>query len=254
MIRFDPDMSLSVAIGNFLYRNAFPLYKPLYTLFKNRQDAFEISLLEKYVRKNDVVLDIGANIGFYALILSKLVGEKGLVHCFEPDATNFRHLRNTTGSLKNVGIHQKAVGPKTEKIKIYTSRSLNVDHRTYKPEEYDQELEIEAVSIDDHLGKGNKADLIKMDIQGFEMQAVAGMQKTLDSNPGIKIISEFWPYGLRSAGSSVSEYYKFLEDKGFEVFLLKENRLEKLSAQKVKDMEGLGKEIYFNIFAQRPNV
>lgn len=252
-------MSFSIKLGNFLFKNAFLLYKPLYTRFKNKQDAFEIELLKKHIRKGDTVLDIGANIGYYALKLSEIVGKNGSVHCFEPDKKNFNYLEKATAHLKNIFISNKAVGPKTEKIKIYTSKNLNVDHRTYQPEDYDEAIEIDAVSIDDYcstlLSKGNgKLDFIKMDIQGFEMHAVQGMQKTLEKNPEIKLISEFWPYGLEKSGSSVSAYFQFLTEKGFHCYLLNKNSLEKLDPKKVKSLEGLGEEHYFNILASRNNV
>jgi FkbM family methyltransferase len=247
-------MSFSIKFGNFLYKNAFALYKPLYTLFKNKQDIFEIELLKKYIHKNDVVLDIGANIGFYALILSDLCGENGKVHCFEPDKTNFGHLEKACGKRNNISLVNKAVSSKTETLKIYTSKNLNVDHRTYKPEEYDQEIEIEATSIDEYLGKDLKVDLVKMDIQGFEMQAIQGMTKMLEYNKDIKIISEFWPYGLRKAGSSVNIYYDYLSSLGFTCYLLEKSSLQKLSGQKVAELEPLGEEYYFNIFASRSDV
>ena len=252
-------MSFSIKLGNFLYKNAFVVYKPLYTSFKNRQDAFEVKLLEKHIKPGDVVLDIGANIGYYALILSKLTGQKGRVHCFEPDKKNFKHLENATVSFANIFINNKAAGPNNENLKIYTSKNLNVDHRTYKPEEYDQELEIEAVSMDDYISKkdpaeGGRVDFIKMDIQGFEMHAVQGMQRLLKRNTDIKIISEFWPYGLKKAGSSVTDYFKFLTELGFNCYLLQKKSLEKLSLEKVSELEGLGEELYFNIFASRSDV
>jgi len=246
--------SLSIKLGNFLYRNAFALYKPMYNAFKRKQDAFEINLLKKYIHENYIVLDIGANIGFYANILSQLVGEKGEVHCFEPDNTNFLHLKKNCSQLQNVKLNNKAVGPKTEKLKIYTSKELNVDHRTYKPEEYEEEIEIDAVSIDDYLGDNKKADFIKMDIQGFEMQALKGMHKTLEQNKEIKIISEFWPYGLRTAGSSVIEYYNLLTEKGFSCYIFKKDKLEKLSLKTVTELEPLGVEHYFNILVTRTDV
>ena len=151
--------------------------------------------------------------------------------------------------------YNKAVSSKTEKIKIYTSKNLNVDHRTYKPDEYDQEFEIDAVSIDDFLFENlNKIDFIKIDIQGFEMQAIKGLIKTLNSNTNIKIISEFWPYGLRKSGSSVSEYFNFLDDNGFNCYLLNKNSMQKLDIEKVQALEKSGEEHYFNIFAKRSNV
>lgn len=244
--------SFSIKLGNFLYKTSFPLYKKMYSVFKNKQDAFEIELLKKHIKPGDTVLDIGANIGFYATILSDIVGEKGKIHCFEPDTTNFNHLKKTTVSYKNIIINNKAVGPKTEKLKIYTSKELNVDHRTYKPEEYDQEIEIDAVSIDDYL-KGAKVDFIKMDIQGFEMEAMKGMKETLKNNPNVKMISEFWPYGLKKAGSSLRDYFVLLKELNFNVEILKENKLEILNLETVLKLEPLGEEHYFNIFIS-PNV
>lgn len=244
--------SFSIKLGNFLYKTSFPLYKKMYSVFKNKQDAFEIELLKKHIKKGNTVLDIGANIGFYATILSDIVGENGKIHCFEPDATNFVHLKKETSSYTNIIINNKAVGPKTEKIKIYTSKELNVDHRTYKPEQYDKEIEIDAVSIDEYMA-GTRVDFIKMDIQGFEMEAMKGMKETLKKNPNVKMISEFWPYGLKKAGSSVRDYFTLLKELDFKIEILKENKLEVLTLEKVLQLEPLDEEHYFNILVT-PNV
>lgn len=248
-------MSLKIKFGNFLYKYAFTIYKPLYKFFKNKQDAFEIDLLKNYIKKDYTVLDIGANIGFYANIISEIIGEKGKVICFEPDTKNFKYLEESTKIKNNIIIYNKAVSSKSEKIKIYTSKNLNVDHRTYKPDDYDQEIEIDAVSIDDFLFESfNKIDFIKIDIQGYEMQAIKGMLKTLNSNINIKIISEFWPHGLNKSGSSVIEYFNFLDNNGFNCYILNKNSMQKLNIEKVQSLENLGEDHYFNIFATRSNV
>lgn len=250
--------SLSIALGNFLYKNCFPIYKLTYKSFKEKQDAFEISLMKKYIKAGDTVLDIGANIGFYAEILSTIVGEKGKVHCFEPDVTNFSHLKNRCQKLSNVQINNKAVSEKTETIKIYTSKKLNVDHRTYKPDEYDQEIDIFAIGIDEYLSvdyaqDDNKVNFIKMDIQGFEMSAVKGMTNTLQS-PHLKMLSEFWPYGMRKAGTSVLEYYHFLKQYNFYIYLIENNQLIELTEDKVKTFLELPETTYMNIFASKDRV
>ncbi|MBA4241388.1 MAG: hypothetical protein C0448_11720 [Sphingobacteriaceae bacterium] len=245
--------SFSIALGNFLYKNCFPIYKLTYKSFKEKQDAFEISLMKKHIKAGDTVLDIGANIGFYAEILSGIVGDKGHVHCFEPDATNFTHLKNRCAQLSNVRINNKAVSDKTETIKIYTSKKLNVDHRTYKPDEYDQEIDIHAISIDEYLSPNTEVNFIKMDIQGFEMSAVKGMTKTLQS-PHLKMLSEFWPYGMRKAGTSVLDYFHFLKQYHFHIYLIDNNQLVELTEEKVKTFLNLPETTYMNIFASKNRV
>jgi len=243
-------MSLAARLGHLLYKVAFPIYRPLYAFYKTRSDAFELAQLREHVRPGDVVLDIGANIGFYSRILSDLVGPNGKVHCFEPDRQNFHHLEEAARGLSNLTINFKAVAPSSGKLKIYTSKSYNVDHRTYEPEQYDQAIEIDAISMDDYIGDG-RVDFIKMDIQGFEMEAVRGMEGVLARNPNIKILSEFWPYGLRKAGSSTSAYYRYLSDRGFGCYLLKDNSLARLSEADAVKLDSLGQASYFNLFARR---
>jgi len=247
-------MSFSIRLGNLLYNRAFFAYQPLYTLFKHRQDRPEIELLKKVVKPGAVVADIGANIGFYAKILAKLCGNAGEVHCFEPDRINFRHLAAAMGGLENVTINHKAVAANSGKLKIYLSKELNVDHRTYEPEEYDHTEEIDAISLDDYFEAGTRVDVIKMDIQGFEMQAIQGMSRVLSENREIVIISEFWPYGLHKAGSTATEYYQRLAGLGFKVQILRNGSPEPLSAGDLAEMEDLGKEHYFNIIASRKGV
>ena len=239
----------SIAFGNFLFKNSFPLYKIMYQFFKERQDAFEIDLIKKVVKANATVIDIGANIGFYSEIFSNIVGPNGAVHCFEPDETNFNYLKKRCSSLKNVFINKKAVADTSQNIKIYTSKKLNVDHRTYKPDEFDTEIDIEAISLDEYLN-GKPVDFIKMDIQGFEMTAIKGMLNTLKNN-NLKMLSEFWPYGLNKAGSSVMEYFTLLKQLQFNVYLIKNNTLNELTEVQVKSFSDLPEHIYMNIFVSK---
>ncbi len=80
-------------------------------------EPLETKLVRKEVKKSDVVLDIGANIGYYTLILAKLVGKKGRVFAFEPDPTNFALLKKniSINGYKNVILVPKAVAGKTRR-------------------------------------------------------------------------------------------------------------------------------------------
>ena len=184
-----------IKIGNWLYKNCFPLYNFTYTRFKNKNDLHEIELLKQLIKPGDHVLDIGANIGFYAKIISNLVGQTGKVYCFEPDKTNYNYLVKNTNGIKNIDLFNLAVSDKEEVIKVYKSKLLNVDHRTYPVNNYDSVEEINAKSIDGMLGKEiERIDLIKIDIQGFELTAFKGMQNLLAKQNNIKIIAEYWPH------------------------------------------------------------
>lgn len=225
--------ALSIKLGDFLYKNAFPLYNIIYPFFKRRQDKYDIALMELHIKKGDIVLDIGANIGFYTKILSELVGESGKVYAFEPDKKNFFYLQKNAGHLKNVTLINKAVSDKTGMITLYQSDLLNVDHKTYATETYTSKNEIECVAVDDFI-PNHKVDFIKIDIQGFEYFAFKGMKEIFNANDNLKIITEFYPLGLFNAKINALDFFELLWQNSFVVY---KTENEKMSEFLKSDIE-----------------
>jgi FkbM family methyltransferase len=242
-----------IQLGNWLYKNFFPLYNFSYRRFKLKNDKDEIELLKKLIKPGDHVLDIGANIGFYAELLSEMVGEKGRIYCFEPENQNFKHLQRNTTKLKNVVLFKNAVSNKKETIRIYTSKLLNVDHRTYPVSNYDTVEEIDAVCIDDLLQSGTiaKVNFIKIDIQGFELTAFKGMTKLLADNNHIKIITEYWPHGFRRAGTSAIEFYDFFDIAGYHFRKIENGEITNLKREFVVDNNEQPFEFSFNVLIEK---
>jgi FkbM family methyltransferase len=207
---------LSRRIGNELYKTAFPLYRPLYSAFKACADRAERHLLARHLSAGCVVVDVGANIGIYSQFFSKWVGSSGAVHSFEPSPDNFARLRLAVKHLANVHANQLAVGDRTAQSLLYLSDDLNVDHRAYPTAGKSRRtVPIQAIALDDYFKPGARVDLIKMDIQGYELHALRGATRVLGDNPGIKLLIEFWPYGLRQAGASAEELLSLLSSLGF---------------------------------------
>jgi FkbM family methyltransferase len=229
--------SLAIRFGNFLYHRWFSLYNLLYEVFKRRQDAPELRLLRRLVRPGDIILDIGANIGFYSRLLSTLAGPSGKVYSFEPDDTNFIHLLTNIRGLLNVEPIKKAVAESSGFLKLYTSPMLNVDHRTYKVDDYAEEQDIAATSVDDFVEGRFRVNLIKIDIQGFEVFALRGMKRTLEENEDIIILAELWPYGLRKAGCSCKTMMDFLSTLGFQIFEIAGDRLVEFDVAQIPWLE-----------------
>ncbi len=225
--------SFSIKLGDFLYKNAFPVYNLIYPFFKRKQDKHEIALMKQHIRKGDVVLDIGANIGFYTKILSALVGENGKVYAFEPDKTNFSHLIRNAGHLKNVEFHNKAVSDKTGTITLYHSDLLNVDHKTYATKDFTSTSEIECVAMDDII-PGQKVDFIKIDIQGYEYFAFQGMQQIFKKNEHLKIITEFYPLGMHNAKIDYIPFFELLWDNNFIVHKLENSQWSVFTPSDIK--------------------
>ncbi len=201
-------------LGNGVYDRAFPIYVLCYRAFKAYADRAERKLLRTILSPGDVAVDAGANIGIYTRFLSLCVGPTGCVHSFEPSPENFRRLQAATRKLPNVRLSQAAVGESSRRSRLYVSDKLNVDHRAYLPEgDSRNTVPIEMIALDDYFKPGERVDLIKMDIQGYELHALRGANRVLADNPGIKLLFEFWPYGLKQAGASWVELIEALKQK-----------------------------------------
>lgn len=181
----------------------------------------ELELLKREIKEGDVVVDIGANIGYYTLLASKNVGVHGRVYAFEPDPTNFSLLQKNVAlnNCENVTLVNKAVAARSETLKLYLSEVNLGDHRAYASEEARESISIECTSIDDYFkDKAENIDFIKIDIQGFECKALRGMQATLKKSKGTRLTAEFWPYGLTRAGDSPEELFQLLQSADFELY------------------------------------
>jgi len=204
-------------VANKLYVHFFPLYNSLYFFYKKISDKEIIELLSEQIKPGMKVVDIGGNIGFYSILFSHLVGKQGVVHVFEPDVVNFKHLKENTNGLKNVVINNDAVAEKSGMIRLFCSKELNVDHQTYDIGENRNFINVPCITLDDYFHNSECVDFIKLDTQGYEYHALLGMKETIRRSNSIVIISEFWPYGLHKAGVDPNEFLALLKEMGFEL-------------------------------------
>jgi methyltransferase, FkbM family len=233
-------------LGNRVYDRAFPIYVLCYRAFKAYADRAERKLLRTILSPGDVAVDAGANIGIYTRFLSLCVGPTGCVHSFEPSPENFRRLQAATRKLPNVRLSQAAVGECSRRSRLYISDKLNVDHRAYVPEgESRHTVPIEMIAIDDYFKPGERVDLIKMDIQGYELHALRGANRILADNPGIKLLCEFWPYGLKQAGASWVELIEALKQKRKLIQQVSDKGLTAFDFESINESEAW----YVNLFA-----
>jgi FkbM family methyltransferase len=180
-----------------------------------------------------VVVDIGANIGYYTLLFAKHVAPSGKVVAFEPDPDNFRLLSAnvTMNAYANVTVVQAAVSNANEQLELYRNETNRMDHRTYDAGEGWEAVPVPAIRLDDYFTSDSRGiDLIKMDIQGSEPRALAGMTRLLTENPAVVLVTEFWPYGLRGARQDPAEFLTQLSRLGFRFWRIDERRKQIIGA------------------------
>jgi FkbM family methyltransferase len=235
-------------IGNKAYKYAFPAYRFGYRIFKAYTDRAERQLLKNILFPGAVVVDAGANIGVYSEFLSRCVGPTGVVHSFEPCPDNFMRLLSATRKLPNVNLCPAAVGESSGETMLYVSDDLNVDHRAYVTEgNARRALQVGMVALDDYFKPGQRVDLLKLDVQGYELHALQGAKRIVNENREIKLLLEFWPHGLKQADASWGELIEMLEGFAMNVMVVRAESLIPFEAPKVRTDVNW----YVNLFASR---
>lgn len=133
-------------------------------------------MMQKILSKDQVVVDIGANIGYYALMEAKA---GAYVYAIEPVPDNFEKLSNNVelNKYRNVKTYQMAIGDKNTTVKMALSEKSNLHVIT--TDDGANTIDVEVVSLDDFLRDKRTPNIVRMDVEGYEYEIIKGMPETL---------------------------------------------------------------------------
>ncbi len=181
--------------------------------------------LYSLVHRGNTVFDVGANIGETTLHFARLIGPEGQVFSFEPDPYNHERARSniSLNDFSNITLLQVGMAEEEKEVRLFTVDQHNLGMNRILPEEsssgFDSALircrTLDSVVQDEDV---SHVSLIKMDIEGYEMNALRGARGTLERfRPALFI--EVGDSKLRENGSSAAELIRFLLEMGYRVFL-----------------------------------
>lgn len=212
----------------------------------------ERKLLGQLVRPGMTVVDVGANVGLYTILMAGLVGPAGRVISFEPDPDLLLLLRENCAAngAGNVAAQGTALGAAADQMILHrltiNSGENHLGSRDRAAFRRPVEVDVAAFDV---LMPGLRPDFIKVDVQGWELNVLRGMEATLRASQAV-IYLELWPDGLRRAGSAPADLFSFVKGLGYDFYpyeggaKLDEKALLSM-AEKVKGMN------YVNLVATR---
>lgn len=198
-------------------------------LLKGQKNYEYPYFLKNIIQEGDVCIDIGANLGYYSVLLSKLVGKKGQVYSVEPVKPMLAVLTKNTKSCKNVKIYPYALGTDNKAIRLgndtkkaqgYVGSGSHfvLDKKVNNSDSAETEF-------DAHMRRGSelfnhltRLDFIKCDIEGYEVVVL----KEIAS-----LIRKFKPMLLiETRGKNRAELLKYFQNLGFQSFVLNGEQLK----------------------------
>lgn len=186
------------------------------------------TVFESLLRPGMVVVDVGANIGHYAVLAAEAVGASGRVHAFEPQpdvadllfsnlAVNGFASRSTV-TVKAVSAHVgRAVFGRYRRHPGSSSLWGNEEEAAAWRDSLER-VEVDCVTLDAHFAPESRVDLLRMDAEGAEGLIVQGAPRLLAENPDIRIVMEFAPRLLQASapeGRPAAELFERLTGLGF---------------------------------------
>jgi FkbM family methyltransferase len=198
------------------------LFEFLYFKYKIAFEASEIKTLKNYIPKGSVVIDVGANIGFFTIKFAEWVGSTGQVISIEPDKLNFDRLINNVEKnnfIDRVTFVNAAVSEKCGEVNFFINPFNPMDHRISE-----NGFKIISVTIDYLCSRVNykNVKLIKIDVQGAENLVIKGAFLTIERfSPLLYIEIEYNEIDFNRAKSLISDLQSF----GYDIYSLNKDKL-----------------------------
>ncbi len=170
-------------------------------------EQFEVDTLLSKVKEDSIVVDIGANLGYYSVRVAQKA-TAGKVYAFEPDPGNYAILKKNLAinNLSNVIAQNIALGDSDDVLRLWKHPFNGGDYRLYNDGDFTEYVDVPTRRLDDLVTE--KVDILKIDVQGYEYFVFSGGLKLLEQHP--IIFSEFWPRGLRNSGASPEDYLNLM--------------------------------------------
>lgn len=193
-----------------------------FEMLLGRYEPETTAIFREIIKPGMVVLDIGAHIGYFTRLFSKLAKASGKVYAFEADDENYRLLENNTRLCRNTVLVKKAAADADGTVAFYHIKNSTGCHSTIEPSGAAQKVSVPSVSIDSFAAREHipRIDIIKMDIEGGEPAALRGMHTTIHANPRIVLISEFNPGAIAAGRKDPATYIHEIEVYGLSVHVI----------------------------------
>ena len=183
----------------------------------------ELTVVAALINKGEVFFDVGANVGGYTLTASRIVGDTGAVHAFEPSSRTYRLLlRNIQmNGAKNVTLNHVAVQERGGEVDLFVNRESGLTSlgKTDRGQVLGTER-VSSVSLDEYARKHSLTDLdlLKVDVEGFEGHVLRGGKELIERASNLGIMCELADKNVRPLGLSITTVLDWVRDRGYEVW------------------------------------
>ena len=175
-------------------------------------------IMEQFIRPDDAILELGANIGYYVLIESTVLSDKGYIYAVEPAPENVRLLEKNVAlnKIKNVEICHMAMSNTKGTAKLYMGKACNLHSLINSSNASDSEyVEVETDTVDNFIKGRKPVTFLRMDVEGYETEVIDGMHDIFKSPHFERLFVEIHPH--RVSSEKMQKFLQTVREYGFEI-------------------------------------
>lgn len=227
-------------VGRHIYK--YHVHEAALTAFLAKTLSFE---------PGDVAIDIGANIGWYSMLLDRLSPDGVDIFSFEPDPLNFELLTENIrlNDARRVVATQKALASAEGVMQLYRHDSSNLGRHSLLQMQDGTGIDVQTTTLDRFWAERELGErvprFIKIDIEGYELHALRGAGDVLERCPAV--LCEYSPEYMRQGGIDPADLVDLMIDHGFRARRVGHAGIEPMNADDLKRFDGVT-----DLFWQKP--
>lgn len=249
------EVKVTIPLGLKLFVSSKDCGLGMFLRTKGEFEPVQTKLFLESLKSGDTVFDIGANVGYYTVLASKKVGNKGKVYAFEPDPANLRLLRKNIelNKCSNVQVVESAVDERNDTA-VLTLDEANPGENSLSRQKAGREILVKTITLDTFIRKEKiiKVDAIKVDIEGAEIGALMGGRKFFRQAKKVQLFIECNQNTLIQFNKTSDDLINMLKNLGFRLQYIVNESEKTISAftnQRLK--EELQKIAFVGLIAQK---
>lgn len=233
-------------------------------------ESEELRLMRKFLRPEQTIVDVGANVGYLTRFFARATGPHGKVCAFEPNPLVFSLLKRNVASFPQVEVYNFGLSTHEGELPLFLagsdhsvasfSRSYPQGHVFYQESSQLNSVTVKVMAGDEFMrtigpsrpGVIGKIDILKMDVEGWELNVLAGLENTIKDSRALTIFCEYNPAAQECAGHKPRELLDWFLERQFALSYPDKGELRALSASTIDQLaRALGPQGYTTFFAQR---
>ena len=231
----------------------------------NRYETAECELMRQFLRPDQVVIDVGANIGYLARFFARNVGPRGQVLAFEPNPLIFQLLQRNLRKFPTASTYNIALSSSAGESELFLAgsdhsvasltRDYPATHVVYQDDGKLRSVKVKLVVGDDFLRDlgVSRVDVLKIDVEGWELNVLNGLEQTIAASTPLTIFCEFNPAAQACAGHSPIELPNWFLARDFKLAYADDNHLVPVSQATTAELvQRVQRGQFVTLFATRP--